>query len=253
MKRMDGSSTAAENKSAAVALGRDMLKRPSQLHTTSASSAGGGEGSMGTSVSMSAFSYSKASSSSSSPATSSSRRPPRNKELKKPTLTDSFASLLQNNPKEEVEKLTNCIMEAVAKCSDNKSSNYKTNNETFAPMPTQTQQQPQGQRFAGQRRRRTTNRRRSNSINNADINMNWMGFYKPVSSRRNSSREGGELVASMKLNAAKLLAELGNISDDSEDEDDDLLQLDVLETCGDVMEKLQMDGGGISYEPVKFG
>lgn len=68
--------------------------------------------------------------------------------------------------------------------------------------------------------------------------MNWDGYYKPASSRRNSSKEGGELIQSMKLNAAKLLAELGDIADDS-DEDD--LQLDFPDTCGE-----------ISYEPVQW-
>ena len=215
MKRMAGSSTAADNKPA-VALGRDMLKRPSQRNMTVASA--GGDGPMGASVSMSAFSSLMTSSS------SSSRRPPRSERFKKPTLNGSFTAFLQNNPKEEVERLTNHIMAAVAK--QNQRSDTKNNNkdnETFSPI---------------QQRRRPANRRRSNSITNADLPMNWDGYYKPASSRRNSSKEGGELVQSMKLNAAKLLAELGDIADDS-DEDD--LQLDFPDTCGEV-----------SYEPVKW-
>ena len=52
-------------------------------------------------------------------------------------------------------------------------------------------------------------------------------YYAPKSSSRRNSRAGSELSISMKLNAQRVLAELGEISDD--DDDDDLFRLGVLE------------------------
>lgn len=54
----------------------------------------------------------------------------------------------------------------------------------------------------------------------------WDGYYKPISSSRRNSRAGSELAMSMKLSAQKALAELGEVSDDSDD--DDWLALPLL-------------------------
>ena len=50
-------------------------------------------------------------------------------------------------------------------------------------------------------------------------------YYEPKSSSRRNSRAGSELAASMKLHAQQALAELGELSDD----DDDQVILGVLE------------------------
>jgi len=47
----------------------------------------------------------------------------------------------------------------------------------------------------------------------------WDGYYKPKASSRRNSQAGSELVTSMKLSAQNVLLELGEISDDENDED----------------------------------
>ena len=45
-------------------------------------------------------------------------------------------------------------------------------------------------------------------------------YYTPISTSRRNSRAGSEIAMSMKLNAAAVIAELGDISSDDDDDDD---------------------------------
>lgn len=82
------------------------------------------------------------------------------------------------------------------------------------------------------RKRLPSNSRRASKIGEgvasscAAIIPKWDGNYKPKSSSRRHSRAGSALSMSMKLSAQNALADLGEVSDD--DEDEDWLQLSLL-------------------------
>eukprot|EP00584_Thalassiosira_punctigera_P012864 CAMPEP_0172550880 /NCGR_PEP_ID=MMETSP1067-20121228/33392_1 /TAXON_ID=265564 ORGANISM="Thalassiosira punctigera, Strain Tpunct2005C2" /NCGR_SAMPLE_ID=MMETSP1067 /ASSEMBLY_ACC=CAM_ASM_000444 /LENGTH=247 /DNA_ID=CAMNT_0013338559 /DNA_START=20 /DNA_END=759 /DNA_ORIENTATION=+ len=81
---------------------------------------------------------------------------------------------------------------------------------------------------SGSRRRPSARRVDKGHLGNsmAPAIPDWKGYYLPKSSSRRNSRAGSELSISMKINAQKALAELGEITDD--DEDDDWLALDCM-------------------------
>lgn len=74
--------------------------------------------------------------------------------------------------------------------------------------------------------RRASNMGKGVASSCAAIIPKWDGNYKPKSSSRRHSREGSALSMSMKLSAQNMLADLGEVSDD--DEDEDWLQLSLL-------------------------
>ncbi|KAL7532372.1 hypothetical protein ACHAWF_004110 [Thalassiosira exigua] len=225
MKRMND--RASTNKSA-IALGRDMLKRPTQRHNIDTTIDEEGDERMSTSVSTSALSSHISNG-------NGTRRPSRNRSKNNMTLKDSFTMFLQNSPQDEIEAMTKQILDSV-----NKKKMRPNNgaNATFSPV-----------HVRGRRKGSKAGRRRSASINNADLPMVWLGSYKPVSSsRRNSGVAGTELAASMKLNAQKLLAELGDLVSDDDDDD---LGLGVLDEEMETMKEV-VKFNDETMEAVKF-
>eukprot|EP00584_Thalassiosira_punctigera_P004721 CAMPEP_0172544784 /NCGR_PEP_ID=MMETSP1067-20121228/14861_1 /TAXON_ID=265564 ORGANISM="Thalassiosira punctigera, Strain Tpunct2005C2" /NCGR_SAMPLE_ID=MMETSP1067 /ASSEMBLY_ACC=CAM_ASM_000444 /LENGTH=226 /DNA_ID=CAMNT_0013331405 /DNA_START=87 /DNA_END=767 /DNA_ORIENTATION=- len=216
MKRMGRPAPANES---AVALGRDMLKRPSQKFTKNAfdfKNANSGKG-VTSSASMSAFGGS---------LSTAATRPGRSRgKLATMTLKESFALSLKDSPDEVARRMTDQIASALGRNADS----GRGANETFSPKAAGpmvcTPIDRSGRKKKGPR---------SHSLNNADIPA-WKG-YRPKSSSRRNSPSSLEMAASMKLNAQLLLEGLGNIADEDgedDDEDDDLLNLGLLDVLGE--------------------
>ena len=139
----------------------------------------------------------------------STRRSGRNR--KSTPLSASLKEYVDKAPPDEVLDLKSQLETAIGSVANGNSSSGSTN--ATASDAKEDSSSPSAQRL---RDDEVANRRPSNE------------FYNPTSSSRRNSRAGEELRLSMKLDAQKVLAELGEISDDDSD-DVELRRVGLLE------------------------
>jgi len=147
---------------------------------------------------------------------SAARRKPRNCSRAKIPLNQSFAKSVESNEmsSQDLQNLSSQMLSALATLDGDASTGGLAQNDSFNAVNPPA----------------NSCRRRSHSINNADLPTNWKGAYKPkTAARRNSGADGLRKSAQMKLEAQKVLEGLHEELDDS-DGDDDMLTLGLLGT-----------------------
>lgn len=152
-----------------------------------------------------------------------SRRKSRNCGRDKMPFNQSFTRSVESNEMsaKDLENLSSQMLSTLATLNGDDSTGGPAQNDSFSAVNS-----------APGCRRPPLNRRRSQSINNADLPMNWKGAYKPkTAARRNSGADGLRKSAQMKSDAQKVLGDLQEELDDSDDDgDDDMLTLGLLGT-----------------------
>lgn len=164
------------------------------------------------------------------------RRSARDRAAKTGDLASSFTKYVDSAPPQEVKDLTDQLQralgaiandaEAEGGAAEGDAGTDNANLEGAAAQP-------------GRRRARRSNSPPSSPLKSSitsttsppSASLTRPGgdeYYAPKSSSRRNSRAGSELAASMKLAAQKALAELGELKDDGED-DDELVRAGVLE------------------------
>mmetsp|Transcript_42254 Transcript_42254/g.76241 ORF Transcript_42254/g.76241 Transcript_42254/m.76241 type:complete len:193 (-) Transcript_42254:87-665(-) len=153
------------------------------------------------------------------------RRSGRNRKTTR--LADSFKEYVENTPADEVNDLSTQLQNALGSIAN---SSGNAIDVTASCMARMENKQEASAPLSGKNLPSPSNKvpaRRSQSMIPVH-RPSGDEYYAPKSSSRRNLRAGSELSISMKLNAQRVLAELGEISDD-DDDDDDLFRLGVLE------------------------
>ena len=159
------------------------------------------------------------------------RRSARDRAAKTGDLASSFTKYVDSAPPQEVKDLTDQLQralgaiandaEAEGGAAEGDAGTDNANLEGAAAQP--------GRRRARRRSNSAASLTSATSPTSASLTRPAGDeYYAPKSSSRRNSRAGSELAASMKLAAQKALAELGELKDDGED-DDELVLTGVLE------------------------
>jgi len=161
------------------------------------------------------------------------RRSGRNRKTTK--LADSFKEYVDSTPVDEVDELSLQLQHALAAISGPTPAAEAANGapvDVTASCLGRVQHHDGRGRTFGSSMIVKSQPRRERSM--SPIRVSGEEFYMPKSSSRRNSRAGSELAISMKITAQKALAEMGEVSDD---EDEDLFKLGAIEGLDSLREE----------------